>query len=45
MTGIVAPLETHDANRVIGQPVNDFSLTLVTPLSANHNNVTTGLTG
>ncbi|KAI1694499.1 hypothetical protein Ddc_22071 [Ditylenchus destructor] len=36
---VVAALETHHTLGVIGQPVNDLALALVTPLSADHDHV------
>ena len=36
MAGIVASLETHDKVGITGEQINDFPLTLVTPLGADH---------
>jgi hypothetical protein len=35
----VPTLKADDALRVIGQPIDDFALTLVAPLSANYYDV------
>ena len=37
MSGIMSALETHHALCMIGQPINDFAFTFITPLRADHN--------
>jgi hypothetical protein len=39
MAGIMAALKTHDALRVVCQPVDDFALTFITPLRTDNNNI------
>ena len=39
VAGIVAALEAHHALGVISQPIDDFSLALVTPLGADDDDV------
>jgi hypothetical protein len=39
MSGIVASLETHHALRVIGQPIDDLTLTFVAPLGSDNDDV------
>jgi hypothetical protein len=43
VTRVMTPLEANDCLRMIGQPVNDFAFPFVTPLSADHYNITTRL--
>ena len=39
----MTPLKANDCLCMIGQPVNDFALPFVTPLGADHYNITTRL--
>ncbi len=36
---IVAPLESHHPADLLGQPVDDLALALVTPLGADHDDI------
>src|SRR3989338_4100759 len=36
MTGIVPALKAHHAMGVVGQPIDDFALAFITPLSADY---------
>jgi hypothetical protein len=39
VAGVVTSLESHDALRVVGQPVDDLALAFVTPLGADDDHV------
>jgi hypothetical protein len=39
VASIMAALKTYDALGMIGQPINDLPLTLITPLGANHDDI------
>ena len=39
VAGIVAALETHDDVGLLGQPVDDLALALVSPLGADHHHI------
>jgi hypothetical protein len=39
MARIVSPLKPDDSARGFREPINDFALTFVTPLGANHYDV------
>ncbi len=39
MAGVMAALETNDAGRMVGQPVDDFALAFIAPLGADDDDV------
>ena len=39
MAGIMAALKAHHDVRLGGQPIDDFALSLVPPLGADHNHI------
>jgi len=43
MTGIVAALVTHHGGGLFGQQVNDFALAFITPLGAQHDDISSHL--
>jgi hypothetical protein len=37
---VVPPLKTHHASGGFGEPINQFAFAFITPLGANHHDVT-----